>query len=103
MSDEINSGDAEITTSFNATDVTPGGFWPMMPGDRVLCIVPHEAPVDGASEVSQAVVSGTVQRIMIPGPMSPHKTVEVLLDEDMPIKIPGVRAGWFDPETLERV
>lgn len=96
MSDDISEVE-EVPEEGDAmafTDLESGvRRWAFLPGDRVLCLVPlSEAKGDATDEL----VAGTVQRIMIPGPMRPHKVVQVELDEDTPIKL-----AWWDPDRIE--
>jgi hypothetical protein len=73
-------------------DETPRSVtsWPFMPGDRVLCLIPT-----GEGEKLEP---GEVQAIRIPGPMSPHKIIQVMLDDlESPIRI-----AWWDPDRVER-
>jgi hypothetical protein len=105
MSDEStgeSTSTGDITTdtevSYNATDVTPGKFCALMPGDRVLALVPDP---DKEDPRTGKLVGGTVQRICIPGPMSEDKVVEVEIDEDLPFLNKSVRRGWWSPEHLE--
>jgi len=64
--------------------------WAFLPGDRVLCMVPLPEKVE--------MLAGTVSQIRIPGPITPHKVVQVTLDEDSAIKI-----SWWDPERIEHL
>jgi hypothetical protein len=70
--------------------VAEGEEWPFLPGDRVRCTVPLPEGTE--------TLDGTVTRISIPGPITPHKVIQVTLDENTPIKV-----SWWDPSRVERI